>query len=94
MAKVRTSEDVRALSELGADTAAVVRQVRRKRRPVILTQGGRRAAVLVDAAQYQALVEELELLRDVRGAERQLAAGRSLSHLKARSQVLSRIRRS
>jgi prevent-host-death family protein len=93
MAKPRPGEDVRALSELGADAAAVVRQIRRKQRPVVFTQRGRRTAVLIDAAQYQALVDELELLRDVRSAERQLAAGRSLSHAKARSQVLSRLRR-
>jgi prevent-host-death family protein len=93
VAKLRTTEDVRAVSELGANAAAVVRQIRRKRRPVVLTQRGRRTAVLMDVTQYQALIEELELLRDVRTAERQLGRGHGLSHSKARSQVLYRLRR-
>jgi antitoxin YefM len=91
--KPRASQDVRAVSELGANAAAVVRQIRRKRRPIVLTQRGRQAAVLMDVAHYKALIEELELLRDVRTAERQLGAGRGLSHAKARSQVLYRLRR-
>jgi len=93
MAKTRPSKDTRSFSDFRANTAAVIRQVRRKRRPVILTQNGRGAAVLMGVSQYEALVEELELLRDVRTAERQLASGRSVVHSKARTQVLSRIRR-
>lgn len=94
MAKPRFSKDTRSLSDFRANVAAVVRQARRKRRPVLLTQRGRDAAVLMGVSQYQALVEELELLRDVRTAERQLTAGRGISHSKARSQVVSRLRRS
>jgi prevent-host-death family protein len=93
MPKTRSSKDTRSFSDFRANVAAVVRQVRRKRRPVILTQNGRGAAVLMGVSQYEALVEELELLRDVRTAERQLASGRSVVHSKARTQVLSRIRR-
>jgi prevent-host-death family protein len=93
MAKTRPSKDTRSFSDFRANVGAVVRQVRRKRRPVFLTQNGRGAAVLMDVKQYEALVEELELLRDVRTAERQLASGRSIAHSKARTQVLSRIRR-
>jgi prevent-host-death family protein len=93
MAKARPKEDIRALSELGAGAASVVRRIRRARRPVVFTQRGRRAAVLLDAAHYEALVEELDLLRDVRSAEHQLASGRGVSHSKARTQVLSRLRR-
>ena len=93
MPKTRPSKDTRSFSDFRANVAAVVRQVRRKRRPIFLTQNGRGAAVLMDVSQYEALVEELELLRDTRTAERQLASGRSIGHSKARTQVLSRIRR-
>lgn len=53
---------------------------------------GRAAAVLMDVAAYEELVEELELLRDVHQAEKELAAGKGVAHSKARAQVLARLR--
>ena len=93
MAKTRPSEDICSLSEFRANVAGVVRQVQRRRRPVFLTQHGRGAAVLMDVAAYEELVEELELLRDVHQAEKELAAGKGVAHSRARAQVLARLRR-
>lgn len=56
----------------------MVRHVQRTKRPVILTQHGRSAAVLVDAAEYEALLERAELLDDIRVAEAEVAAGRGV----------------
>ena len=83
MAKTRPSEDIRSLSEFRANVAGVVRQVQRRRRPVFLTQHGRGAAVLMDVDAYEELVEELELLRDVHQAEKELTAGKAVAHSKA-----------
>jgi hypothetical protein len=47
----------------------------------------------MDVAAYEDLVEELELLRDVHQAEKELAAGKGVAHTKARSQVLARLHR-
>jgi PHD/YefM family antitoxin component YafN of YafNO toxin-antitoxin module len=47
---------------------------------VFLTQHGKSAAVLLDVDTYEALFDELELLRDVRSAEDQIVAGKVLSH--------------
>jgi len=93
MAKTLPTRDIRSLSEFRANVAEVVRQVQRRRRPVFLTQHGRGAAVLIDVTVYEDLVDELELLRDVHRAEKELAAGRGVPHSKARAQVLSRLRR-
>ena len=93
MTKTLPTRDIRSLSEFRANVAEVVRQVQRRRRPVFLTQHGRGAAVLIDVSVYEELVDELELLRDVHRAEKELAAGRGVSHSKARAQVLSRLRR-
>lgn len=55
-------------------------QVRSTRRPLILTQHGRSAAVLMGVADYEALVDESELLRDIRQAEQELAEGKGIPH--------------
>ncbi len=92
MPRLRPTQDIRPLAEFPANLAAVVRHVRRTKRPVILTQHGRSAAVLVDAAEYEALLERAELLHDVRVGEAEVAAGRGVTHTKAKAAVLARLR--
>ena len=55
-------------------------QVRETKRLLYLTQHGRSAAVLLSTSDYEALVEELEILRDVQASERELAEGRGVPH--------------
>lgn len=92
MPRIRPTEDIRPLADFRANLAAVVRQVQRTKRPVILTQHGRSAAVLVDAAEYEALVERAELFEDVRVAEAEIEAGRGLAHGRAKAAVLAHLR--
>jgi len=87
------SEDIQPLSEFRAHTASFVQTVRETGRPMILTQHGRGAAVLLDVRAYEALVEQVELLRDVRVAEAQVAAGEAVPQADARSAILARARR-
>ena len=93
MPRVRPSEDVRPLSEFRAKVATFVQQVQSTGRPLILTVHGRSAAVLVDVGEYESLLDELELLRDVRTAEAQLKKGRGVGHSAARTRILGRLRK-
>jgi antitoxin YefM len=93
MARVRPTEDVRPLSEFRANAASFVQQVQGTKRPVILTVHGRSAAVLLDVGEYETLLDQLELLRDVKAAEGQLKQGRTVSQAKAREKVLARFRK-
>lgn len=80
MPRLKPSRDIQPVTEFRANAAQVIEQVRETGVPVILTQHGRSAAVLLDVEAYEALVDELELLRDVRTAETEVAAGKGLSH--------------
>ncbi len=80
MTEVRLSRDVRPLTEFRAKIAECVEQVRASRQPMILTQHGHGAAVLLGLDAYEALLDELELLRDVRAAEGQVAGGMRQEH--------------
>lgn len=93
MASIRFSEDVRPLSEFRANAAAFVEQVQSTQRPIVLTQHGRSAAVLLDVAEYERLVERVEVLEDIRLAEEQIARGEGVDHDAALEQVLAGIRR-
>lgn len=80
MAPLRPSTDVRPVTEFRANTSAVLHQMHSTKRPVILTQHGRSAAVLLDVAVYEGLLDEIALLRDLRVSEDQIAAGQVVSH--------------
>lgn len=87
----KLSRDIQPLSEFRAHTAKFVRQVQETGRPLVLTQHGRGAAVLLDIAEYERLVERSELAEDVRTAEAQLARGEGVDHAAAKKAVLKRL---
>lgn len=92
MRKGRPSQDIRPLSEFRASVAAFVEQVQVTQRPLVLTQHGRSAAILLAVEAYEALVERAELAEDVRTAEAQIAAEEGIAHGNARALVLARLR--
>ncbi len=93
MPRLRPTQDIRPLADFRANLAAVLDQVQRTKRPVILTQHGRSAAVLMNADVYEAMQDRLELLEDIQTAEDQLARGEGLSHTKATAAALARLAR-
>ena len=92
MRKPRLTTDVQPVSEFRANAAKFVQQVRETRRPLILTQHGRSAAVLLDVEEYEEMLDTIELLRDVREAERQIAAGQVVGHDEAMAELMEKHR--
>ena len=84
------TEDVHPAADLQSRAESLLQQVQDTRRPVVLTQEGRGAAVLVDVATYQSLLEEVELLRDVHRGLADVEAGRVVPHDEARARLLNR----
>jgi prevent-host-death family protein len=91
MPRGRPSQDIRPLSEFRAHVAAFVEQVQSTGRPLILTQHGRSAAILLAVEDYEALVERAEVVADVQTAEAQVTAGRAVAHGKALATVRARV---
>jgi prevent-host-death family protein len=80
MSRLRPTTDVRPVTEFRANTSAIIEQMHSTGRPVILTQHGRSAAVLLDPGVYESLIDEVELLRDLAISEAQIAAGQVVPH--------------
>lgn len=78
MSKIKPSQDIQPLSTFRANAAALVQQVRETKRPLILTQHGRSAAIVMDVDEYEIMVEEIEILRDVLRGEYQLDSGQGI----------------
>lgn len=88
----KLDRDVKPVSEFRANAAELIEQIRTTRRPLVLTQRGHSAAVVLDVGEYAGLVEELELLRDVRTAVGQIEAGKGLSNRAAKAELRRRFR--
>lgn len=91
MNRIHLGQDIRPLSEFRANAAALIKQLQTTRRPLVLTQRGHSAAVVLDVQEYERLLEEVELLRDVHAAEQELEAGGGLPHEEAKAQIRSRL---
>jgi prevent-host-death family protein len=87
--KVRLSEDLTPISDFRLRTAELVAKVKKTRRPIILTQRGRSAAVLEDVREYERKSERLELLEAIVEGLRAAEKGTVVSHAKAMAELKS-----
>jgi prevent-host-death family protein len=92
MRKPRLTSDVKPVSEFRANAAKFVQQVRETRRPLVLTQHGKSAAVLLDVEEYEEMVYTIELLRSIQRGEAQLDAGLGIPHEQVMAELLDKDR--
>ena len=85
--------DIQPVSEFRANASGALQHVRETGRAIVLTQRGRSAAVLLGVRTYQALLDELDELRDVHQGIADAKAGRVVSHAEARDRLLERHRK-
>ena len=93
MTVLKPSQDVQPLSAFRANAAGFLDQVRSTKRPLILTQHGKGAAVVLDVDQYEALVDEIEVIRDIRQAKAELARGEGIPHEEVVAELRARLGR-
>ncbi len=87
MTRLNLSEDLVPISDFRTRTAEVVAKIKKTKRPVILTQRGRSAAVLEDVREFERRVERLELLEAILAGLRAAEKGAVISHRKAMTEL-------
>ena len=88
MSALRPSSDVLPVTEFRANTSGMLGRLHATKRPVVLTQHGRSAAVVMDVSVYEGMLDEIAILRDIRIAEEQIARGEGIPH----EEVVARLR--
>ena len=73
---ISITEDIRSITELKRNTNAVLKQIHKTKRPVILTVNGKAEAVIVDAKEYEKITNALNLLKLLVPAEEDIKEGR------------------
>ena len=68
--------DTIPVTDLKQDASAMVKRVRKSKRPLILTQRGKAAAVLLSVDTYEKGEREREILKRLARCEREIAAGK------------------
>ncbi len=91
MQRPKIDQDIKPLSEIRTGIADFIKQVHDTKRPVIITQHGESVAVLLDAHEYEAMQEKIELITDIQASINQLEKGAGISHKDAKEKVLKRV---
>jgi len=63
------------ITDLRQDAAGVLKRIRSRKQPLIVTQRGRAAAVLLSIEAYERSEQERQLLRMLARGEREIKAG-------------------
>jgi prevent-host-death family protein len=79
------------MSEFRTGIASFLKQVRDTKRPLIITQHGKGAAVLLDVGEYESMQEKIELLKDIQISVSQLENGEGIEHQNAKEMILKRV---
>ena len=93
MKRLRVNEDIRPMSEFRTGIASFLKQIHTTKRPLIITQHGKGVAVLLDAGEYEAMQERIELLQDIQTSISQIESGPGMTHADAKATVVKRIRK-
>lgn len=66
MRHIQLSNDVVSIGELKTQAAAILRRIRQERCPVVITQHGRPAGVLISPQDFDELCDALQFVESVR----------------------------
>lgn len=91
MQRLRIDRDIRSMTEFRTGIASFLKQVHDTKRPLIITQHGKGAAVLLDVGEYESMQEKIELLKDIQTSIIQIENGEGISHESAKEMISSRV---
>lgn len=72
-------EDIIPVTKVREQIGSVIERARATKRPIVVTQNGSAAVVIIDAAQYQQEIQERDLLRAILEGEDAIRAGKVVS---------------
>ena len=76
---INIKEDILSITELKKNTHKILKQIHNTHRPVVLTVNGKAEAVLIDAMQYEKMVQAFNMVKMLKPAEEDVKEGRTRS---------------
>ncbi len=90
---MKLSEDIKPVTYMKTRAAELLRDVKRSRRPVVITQHGEAQAVVLDVATYEALRDATLLLQLTAQGEADVQAGRTVPQAEAFARARRRLKK-
>ncbi len=91
MERINVARDIQPLSAFRKQAAALIDRLQQSRQPLVLTRNGRSAAVVLDAREFERMVERIELLEDVQMAHEQARRGETVPQDEALAYLSNRL---
>jgi len=91
--RCRPSEDVVPFSECRNNLSAYIGRVQETHRPILITQNGRSASYIVNAEDFDDLMDSIELARDVEISRREFSEGKGIPHAQVMQETRERLLR-
>ncbi|OAN62486.1 hypothetical protein A8B79_02750 [Balneola sp. EhC07] len=84
---ISLSKDIEPLSEFRKKSADFVKRLKKDKQPIVLTQHGKSAAVLMDVSEYERIAERMEMLEDLLEAKQQVVQGNTFTMDEAKERI-------
>ena len=92
MQRIQLEEDIQPLSEFRSRVTYYLEKIKKDRRPLVITQNGKSAAILINVSEYEKIMGKIELLEDIKLAETQITDGKHIAHSTVKKRLAKRIR--
>lgn len=84
---ISISNDIEPLSEFRKKSADFVKRLKKEKQPIVLTQHGKSAAVLMDVSEYERISKKMEMLEDLLEAKQQAEQGNTFTMKEAKDRI-------
>ncbi|MDX9923383.1 MAG: type II toxin-antitoxin system Phd/YefM family antitoxin [Ignavibacteriaceae bacterium] len=91
MSRIKLEEDIKPLSEFRSKVAFYFDKVKKTKRPLIITQNGKSTAILMGVAEYEEMLDKIELFEDIRVAEEQINDHLAIEHKIVKERFSNRV---
>jgi prevent-host-death family protein len=88
---ISLANDIEPLSEFRKKSADFVKRLKKEKQPIVLTQHGKSAAVLMDVSEYERFTRKMEMLEDLLEAKQQVEQGKTYSMDEAQKRIKSHL---
>lgn len=89
---VNLKEDICPISDFRANTTAMLKKIREFHRPLVLTQNGKSSAIVLDIGDFQSLIDELDLARELIESNQQIERGEFFTNKEVHQMLRDRIK--
>lgn len=81
---------LKPVTDIKRHATEIIDQLRADRIPVLITEHGKEAAVMLDMATYKGMLQRLELLEVIAKGEQAFSEGRSSGHAEVKARLAKR----